>query len=45
MESFEKFQEIAYFWPEKRAQKSKEYWDVSKRPTPGKILSSNEDCN
>lgn len=25
MESFEKFQEITDFWPEKRAQKSEEY--------------------
>lgn len=45
MESFEKFQETALFQPEKTAQKSKEYWDGSNRPTSGKILFSNEDCN
>lgn len=45
MESFEKFQEILLFWPGKIAQTSKEYWDVSKRSAPGKILISNEDRN
>ena len=39
MESFEKFQEIVLFWPEKIAQMSKAYWDVSKRSAPERLLS------
>lgn len=39
MESFfENFQEIAGFWPEKRAQKSKEYWVLATDPPQGSFF-------
>lgn len=38
MESFEKFQEITDFWPEKRAQKSEEYWVLAIDPPQGRFF-------